>query len=173
MSHTCNSISTQGRTDFLCVLLSLLAFFAIAGIAPAASQSARKPNVILIMADDLGAEGLGCYNSSIYHTPNLDTMSREGVLFENGYATPLCTPTRVMIMTGIYPQKTGFRNLIGKDKEDRMPASLKTFGTYFKEAGYATAMAGKWQLGQFDVFPNQPTHWLFSRLSAPRGPLSP
>ena len=79
----------------------------------------------VIMADDIGAEGLGCYGSTIYTTPNLDRMAREGVQFKNAYATPLCTPTRVMIMSGLYPNRTGFRALIGKGQGVRMPASIK------------------------------------------------
>ncbi len=115
-----------------------------------------RPNVILIMADDLGAEGLGSYGSTLYTTPNLDRMAEEGARFENAYATPLCTPTRVMLMTGQYPNRTGFTNLISKEKRARLPKTLKTFGTYFKAAGYRTAIAGKWQLGQFDQYSNQP-----------------
>lgn len=113
-------------------------------------------NVIVIMADDLGAEGLSCYGSEIYTTPNLDRMAREGVRFNNAYATPLCTPTRVMIMSGLYPPRTGFQGLIGKGPGVRMPASIKTFGHYFRDAGYQTAIAGKWQLGKFHEFPGQP-----------------
>ncbi len=117
---------------------------------------ADKPNVIVIMADDIGAEGLGCYGSTIYTTPNLDRMAQEGARFNNAYATPLCTPTRVMIMSGLYPNRTGFRGLISKDDGVRMPTSIKTFGNYFHDAGYATAIAGKWQLGKFDEIPEQP-----------------
>lgn len=132
-------------------------------IAKASSDRQDRPNIIVIMADDLGAEGLACYGSSIYTTPNLDTMAQEGVLFNNAYSTPLCTPTRVMIMTGKYPNRSGFTSLIsGKEKDARMPAMLKTFGNYFKEAGYKTAMAGKWQLGQFDFYPNQPVEHGFN-----------
>jgi arylsulfatase A len=115
-----------------------------------------RPNIIVIMADDLGAEALGSYGSTIYSTPNLDRMAREGARFDNAYATPLCTPTRVMLMTGQYPNRTGFTNLISKDKKARMPETLKTFGTYFKKAGYHNAIAGKWQLGRLDLFSNQP-----------------
>ncbi len=125
-------------------------------LPPDGSAQALKPNVILIMADDLGAEGLGSYGSTIYKTPNLDKMADQGIRFDNAYATPLCTPTRVMLMTGQYPNRTGFTNLISNDKKARMPGTLKTFGTYFKNAGYKTAVAGKWQLGRFDQFSNQP-----------------
>jgi arylsulfatase A-like enzyme len=67
---------------------------------------AKNSNIILIMADDLGAEGLNCYGSTIYTTPNLDRMAEEGMRFNNAYSTPLCSPTRVMIMTGLYPNRT-------------------------------------------------------------------
>ena len=131
-----------------------LAFLMVFSLTVIGAQ--QRPNVILIMADDMGAEGLGCYGSTIYTSPNLDRMASEGMRFNNAYATPLCTPTRVMIMSGTYPNRNGFRALIGKEGDIRMPAEIKTFGHYFRDAGYQTAMAGKWQLGQFDVFPGQP-----------------
>ena len=126
------------------------------GLPAAQAKRADRPNVILIMADDIGAEGLACYGSTIYTTPHLDRMAAEGLRFENAYATPLCTPTRVMIMSGLYPPRTGFRALIGKGEGVRMPASIPTFGHDFRAAGYATAVTGKWQLGKFDEFPDQP-----------------
>jgi arylsulfatase A len=119
-------------------------------------MAAARPNVIVIMADDIGAEGLGCYGSQIYTTPNLDRMASEGVRFESAYSTPLCTPTRVMIMSGLFPNRTGFKALIGKGPGVRMPATIKTFGHYFRDAGYQTAIAGKWQLGKFDEHADQP-----------------
>lgn len=131
--------------------------------ACAAGADPARPNVIVIMADDLGAEGLGCYGSTIYTTPNLDRMAAEGQRFNNAYATPLCTPTRVMIMSGLYPNRTGFQALIGKGEGVRMPSSIRTFGHYFREAGYRTAIAGKWQLGQFDQSPDQPVEHGFDQ----------
>ena len=122
----------------------------------AQAERADRPNVIVIMADDIGAEGLACYGSTIYTTPHLDRMAAEGLRFENAYATPLCTPTRVMIMSGLYPPRTGFRALIGKGEGVRMPTRIRTFGHDFRAAGYATAVTGKWQLGKFDEFPDQP-----------------
>lgn len=141
----------------LCLLACVLGTAAVLLTLPSrlAAEPAR-PNIILIMADDLGAEVLGSYGSTIYSTPNLDRMAEEGARFDNAYATPLCTPTRVMLMTGQYPSRTGFTNLISKDKRARMPETLKTFGSYFKGAGYHNAIAGKWQLGRLDQFSNQP-----------------
>ena len=138
---------------------SLRAFallFAVAFRLSASHAAADRPNVILIMADDLGAEGLACYGSTIYTTPNLDRMAAEGIRFDNAYATPLCTPTRVMIMSGLYPNRSGYRALIGKGKGVRLAPEIRTFAHDFRAAGYATAVAGKWQLGKFDEIPNQP-----------------
>ena len=145
------------KTIYLAALVALLISVS------AQAKRPSRPNVILIMADDIGAEGLGCYGSTIYTTPHLDRMAREGARFENAYATPLCTPTRVMIMSGLYPNRTGFRALIGKGKGVRMPASIKTFGHYFRAAGYKTGITGKWQLGKFDEFPNQPVEHGFDK----------
>ncbi|MEX0315905.1 MAG: sulfatase-like hydrolase/transferase [Allomuricauda sp.] len=99
----------------------------------------RKPNIILIMADDLGYETLGVYGSDSYKTPYLDQLAYEGMRFEHCYSTPLCTPSRVQLMTGKY----NFRNYIGFGLLD---PGEKTFGHYMQEAGYATCIAGKWQL---------------------------
>lgn len=98
-----------------------------------------KPNVILIMADDLGYETLKVYGSNSYKTPNLDNLANEGMRFDHCYSTPLCTTSRVQIMTGKY----NFRNYIGFGLLD---PTEKTFGHYMQDAGYETCIAGKWQL---------------------------
>lgn len=103
------------------------------------NTSLQRPNVILIMADDLGYETLGVYGSNSYKTPNLDRLANEGMRFDHCYSTPLCTPSRVQLMTGKY----NFRNYIGFGLLD--PAE-KTFGHYLKDAGYSTCIVGKWQL---------------------------
>ena len=98
-----------------------------------------QPNIILIMADDLGMETLASYGGTQYSTPNLDKLAATGMQFENCYATPLCTPSRVQIMTGKY----NFRNYLGFGILD--PKEI-TFGHKLQEAGYKTCVAGKWQL---------------------------
>ena len=79
-------------------------------------QPADQPNVILIMADDLGHECLGTYGSKQYRTPNLDRLAAEGVRFDHAYSAPICTPTRVMLMTGKYNHRnyTLFRPIPGR-----------------------------------------------------------
>ena len=83
-------------------------------------QATQKPNIVYIMVDDLGYGDLGSYGQKVIQTPHLDRMAAEGIRFENAYATALCTPTRVMIMSGLYPNRTGYRALIGKGEGVRL-----------------------------------------------------
>jgi arylsulfatase A len=100
----------------------------------------EKPSIILLMADDLGYECLGCNGSEVYRTPNLDALARSGLRFTHCYSQPLCTPSRAQIMTGRY----NHRNYTGFGVLD--PGEI-TFGNLLKDAGYATGIVGKWQLG--------------------------
>lgn len=105
----------------------------------------RSPNIILILADDMGKECIGAYGST-YKTPNIDKLAKEGLKFNYGFAQPLCTPSRVQIMTGKYNYKN--YSQFGHLNQDQ-----KTFAHLAKEAGYATAIAGKWQLGANQKLP--------------------
>jgi len=107
--------------------------------APFISKQKEKTNIILILADDLGQECLSCYGNTAYQTPNLDQMAAQGVQFTDCHATPLCTPSRVKIMTGQY----NFRNYV---EFGVLRKGEKTFAHLFKAYGYATCCAGKWQL---------------------------
>ena len=102
-------------------------------------ENSERPNIILILADDLGIENLGIYGGESYQTPNLDQLANDGLRFENAHSSPLCTPSRVKIMTGKY----NFRNY-----QDFMvlPKGETTFGHALRDAGYRTMIAGKWQL---------------------------
>jgi len=142
----------------LAVSLGLL-LAAIAGVigpmdvARAQQKGPIRPNIIVILADDLGAECLRSYGGSSYQTPNLDALARSGVRFANCYATPLCSPSRVQLMTGRYPFRTGWRNLITRQEVEWLDPKERTFGHVFRAAGYRTALAGKWQLAHFDEHP--------------------
>lgn len=118
----------------------------------AAMAQNSRPNIILIMADDMGKECLGAYGST-YLTPKLDQLASEGVLFNYAFSQPLCTPSRVQLMTGKYNHKNytkfGFLN------QDQ-----KTFAHLARDAGYATAIVGKWQLGPNNKLPD---HFGFDR----------
>jgi arylsulfatase A len=114
----------------------------------AAVNAAPRPNVILIMADDLGHETIGANGGTSYRTPVLDRLAAGGVRFEHCYVQPLCTPTRVQLMTGQY----NVRNYINFGNMD--PKAV-TFGNLFKQAGYVTAVTGKWQLGKDPELPRK------------------
>ncbi|MCZ6636202.1 MAG: sulfatase-like hydrolase/transferase [bacterium] len=112
---------------------------------------ASKPNIILILADDLGYECLGCYGSQTYKTPNLDRLAETGVRFDHAYSLPLCTPTRLQMMTGKY----NFRNwrAFGVIDPDE-----KTFGHYMSDIGYKTCISGKWQMYSYNP-PDYEPEW--------------
>lgn len=103
------------------------------------AANAAPKNIILIMADDSAADNYGCYGSTFFKTPRLDELAATGARFTHCYAGPVCTTSRVRIMTG----RDGLRNysMFGSLDKDEI-----TFGTMLKDAGYATAVAGKWQL---------------------------
>jgi arylsulfatase A len=123
-------------------------------------QAAETPNVVLIVIDDLGQRDLGCYGSTLYKTPNIDKMAKEGLRFTDFYAAcPVCSPTRASIMTGRYPQRMNITDWIPgrKDMPDQrlkrpeirneLPLEEVTIAEALKERGYATAIMGKWHLG--------------------------
>lgn len=119
------------------------AVLALAWHAQAAEMPGGRPNILLIMADDLGYECLGANGGTSYRTPNLDALARGGMRFEHCYSMPVCSPSRIKLMTGRY----NFRNYLGWGILD---SKERTFGHVLREAGYATCISGKWQLCQFD-----------------------
>ena len=127
----------------LFILSALLVAFPCTFAEAAKTDLTTAPNILLIMADDIGIEGLGCYGGTSYRTPNLDRMAAEGIRFTNAYAQPLCSPTRIQLMTGKYNHRNWKYFGILDPKE-------KTFGHLLKSAGYATGIFGKWQLQSYD-----------------------
>lgn len=115
-------------------------FVVIMGLPLAPGFAQESPNIILIMADDLGYETLGCNGGTSYKTPNLDKLAEGGIRFTNAFSMPLCTPSRVQLMTGKY----NFRNYV---KFEYLDTREKTFGNFLRDANYETCIAGKWQLG--------------------------
>lgn len=125
----------------MCRTFLLLAVSLLLSVSSSLGQAAPRPNIILIMADDLGYETLGVNGSTSYKTPHLDRLAAGGVRLTQCYVQPLCTPTRMQLMTGKY----NVRNYVTFGEMD--PREV-TFGNLFKSAGYKTCMAGKWQLGR-------------------------
>lgn len=108
----------------------------------------QKPNVILIYADDLGYGDLSCYGATKIHTPNLDKLANEGIRFTNAHSTSAtCTPSRYALMTGQYPWRKAGTNILPGDAALIVPTNKITLPKVFKQAGYQTAIVGKWHLG--------------------------
>ncbi|MEP6956919.1 MAG: sulfatase, partial [Chthoniobacterales bacterium] len=148
--------------------LFLVALFAIT-LQPASGRAAeRKPNVVFILADDLGWRDLGCYGSTFYETPNLDKLAAQGMRFTAGYAAcNVCSPTRASLLIGKYPARLHLTDwLPGRADSptqklkrpaiiDHLPLEETTIAEALKEGGYATAFLGKWHLGRQPFFPDK------------------
>lgn len=126
-------------------ILSILPFLATSQVQ---ADEAAKPNIVLIMADDFGYECVTANGGESYQTPNLDRLAAEGMRFENCHVQPLCTPTRVQLMTGM----SNARNYFQFGQIDR---NATTFAHLLKQAGYATGIVGKWQLGRGKRLPQR------------------
>lgn len=106
------------------------------------AAAAERPNIILILADDIGIGGFGCYGADAYKTPHLDALARGGMRFESCYSMPLCGPSRACLLTGRYAFRTGMvHNNTGRKVS---PDREVTIARVLREAGYATAFCGKW-----------------------------
>jgi arylsulfatase A len=117
----------------------------------AEKSNARKPNVVFILADDLGWSELGCYGNSFNETPNLDHLAKQGIIFTDAYAAaPVCSPYRAALMSGQYPARIGVTDYLRPTTNWHLPDEMDTLAEIFKHAGYATGMAGKWHLSGYD-----------------------
>lgn len=121
-----------------------------ASLSIGANSQDNNRNILLIMADDMGAMELGCYGSELNSTPNFDALAESGIRFETFFATPVSTPSRIALMTGKYGVNTGHLNMQDKPggigREYDLSTEEYTVGQMFSDSGYRTAMAGKWQL---------------------------
>jgi arylsulfatase A len=142
------------------ILAAIVALLILAFPAPA-----RPPNIVFILADDLGQRDLACYGSTFYETPHIDGLAKQGVRFTDAYAAcNVCSPTRAAIMTGKYPARLHLtdwlpgrkdmpnQKLKKPDIQDHLSFDEVTIAQALKEAGYATGFFGKWHLGG-------PAHW--------------
>ena len=135
-----------------CTAVSLLNVFVCATFA----EETRRPNIVLILVDDLGRECLGCYGGRSYQTPHLDQLAAEGMRFETCYATPLCATTRDLLLSGQY----NFRSYYDWNEMD---FDRSTLAHDLQQAGYATAAVGKWHRGGWSRTPKGPKAAGFDR----------
>ena len=118
------------------------------------ANAQNKPNVLLIYVDDLGYGDLGCYGGNVIPTPNIDQLASEGVMFTNGYVpSPVCGPSRLALLAGSYTQRYGvyWNNDLWSRYGFKLPDNQKLVTETFRDAGYATAMVGKWNITENDA----------------------
>ncbi|UVI31059.1 sulfatase-like hydrolase/transferase [Paenibacillus spongiae] len=116
-----------------------------------------RPNIVVVYCDDLGYGDLGCYGSDAIRTPHLDALAEDGVRFTEWYSnSPVCSPSRASLLTGLYPAKAGVSHILGgKRGTGGLKREAKTLAERLKESGYSTALYGKWHLGSSeDATPN-------------------
>ncbi|MBH0111325.1 sulfatase-like hydrolase/transferase, partial [Salinibacterium sp. NG22] len=118
-----------------------------------AQRKKSFPNIVFILADDLGYGDLGCFGAVAIKTPNIDRLAQEGIKFTNFYsASSICSPSRAALLTGRYPQRMGINNVFFPDSFTGMPQSEITIAELLKEKNYKTGIIGKWHLGHRERF---------------------
>ncbi len=128
-------------------------------VAVCPAVAVEQPNILFIVADDVGDQALGCYGGTSFATPRLDALAASGVLFRHCYSMPVCHPTRIALMTGSYPFRAG------SPEWGTFPQRLEAgaLGNRLRDLGYATAVAGKWQLTLLREEPDHPRRLGFDR----------
>jgi arylsulfatase A len=143
----CPGIHRKAVAALACLLLVM----AMPNGLAAESTNSRPPNFVFILVDDLGPEQLGCYGNPTVKTPNIDRLASEGMRFKTCYTAPVCSPSRVLLLTGRYGFRTGWRNFTGRpgsptatDPGYDLGTAEKTFAHVLKANGYRTGLAGRW-----------------------------
>lgn len=147
---------TFTRREFIRSASAILAVSASTAWMTSCQNKTSKPNILLIMADDMGFSDLGCYGSEI-NTPNIDRLAYEGLRFTQFYNAARCCPTRASLLTGLYPHQVGMGDMVVRDPAESNQGAYQgylnnecmTLAEVLKSAGYTTLMSGKWHVGEF------------------------
>ena len=146
-------------TPFRCSALLPLLLALVLPAPGAVAATARQPNFLIILADDMGYADLSCYGNDRYQTPHLDALAKSGLRFTDFHSNgPVCSPTRAALLTGRYQQRSGVDEVVfadpklGKRDDHGLKPSEITFARLLKNAGYRTALFGKWHLGYATKF---------------------
>ena len=137
---------TWKMRNLVAVLAALLAF----GCRAPEAEEFEPPNIVVIVADDLGYNDLGAFGSQIIKTPHIDALAAGGVRLTDGYVSAaVCSPSRAGLYTGLYQPRFGYEfNTSGRDTVVGLPTDQRTLADMLKDAGYATGLIGKWHLGK-------------------------
>jgi len=151
----------------LFILTSFSIVFTTNTNAQALTDLNKKPNIIVILTDDMGFSDIGCYGSEI-NTPNIDKLANNGVRFSHFYNTARCSPSRASLLTGLYPHQAGMGHLSTENFNeagyvDNLSKSAVTMAEVFKTAGYATYMTGKWHIAKDILNQNDISNWPIQR----------
>ena len=149
------------------LFLVLMCLVAEIAFSQPKKANTKKPNVIVILTDDMGFSDIGCFGSEI-KTPNIDKLAANGISFTHFYNTSRCSPSRVSLMTGLYPHQAGMGFLSNYNYDeagyvDDLSKNAVTMAEVFKQAGYATYMSGKWHLNKEKSIPNDRSNWPLQR----------
>ena len=149
-------------------------------LSPVCAQAADTPHIVIILADDLGWSDLGCYGADLHETPHIDRFAAQSVTFTDAYAMPVCSPTRAALLTGRHAARVHMtiwsegslqgpqnRRLLQAESLHSLPHAENTLAKHLQDAGYLTALIGKWHLGDADHYPETHgfdvniggTHW--------------
>ncbi len=143
------------------IVLSLL-LLNVTSLLRAEGDVPSKPNIVYFLIDDLGFADCGFNGGSDIRTPNIDKLAKDGAILKSFYVQPVCSPTRAALMTGRYATHTGVFNIVRPGASWGLPLAERVLPQALKEAGYSTAICGKWHLGEFEKS-YQPTNRGFDR----------
>jgi len=151
MTYNAMNTCDPTRRDFLRVVgFGAAGWVLFTSVVKSKTTNGRKPNIVFILADDLGWAELGCYGNTFNETPNLDRLAEQGMRFTDAYAAaPVCSPYRAALMIGQYPARVGITDYLRPGDENHLSRRYRTIAEVLRNSGYATGIIGKWHLSGY------------------------